>query len=103
MSWTTLTDKWVKTKKHHMCIGCCERLQPPARMRYVTGVYDGDLTSSYMCEICDAYMTPEMWKEYDYEMTEGGVKEAYDYADFKKEYLEKQSDADERSVATGAG
>lgn len=87
MSYTILTDKKVNIKKPHRCICCNTKVHPPAVMKYQTAVFDGDMVSSYTCEICEAFMTPERWALYEYEMEPGNIWEDYEYKPFREKFL----------------
>ncbi len=90
MSWTHLSSKIVKIRKPHNCIMCIDRHNPPSEMKYTVGVMDGEIQSSCSCGICEAYMTPEKWRDYDHEMPEGGLLEDDDYKEFREKFLSEQ-------------
>ena len=69
---------------------CLSIHEPPAKMKYTVGVMDGELNANYTCDIFEAFMTPAKWKDYDYEMSEGGVLEDEDYKAFKEQYLKSE-------------
>lgn len=87
MSWTHLSSKIVSIRKQHQCLLCLDVLRPPAKMEYVTGIYEGNFQSTYTCEICTAYMTPERWRECGNEVQEGHCLECDDYKEFRKQKL----------------
>lgn len=86
MSYTSLTNKVVEIRKPHKCIMCNTKYEPPTRMRYNAGVYDGVMQSTYLCEICDAFMTPEKWQDCDHEISERDAWEYEDYKSFREQF-----------------
>ncbi len=45
-------NKWVKTRKHHICFGCGGSIPPGESAHYQSGVYEGDFGDFYMHEEC---------------------------------------------------
>jgi hypothetical protein len=45
-------NKWVKTRKHHICFGCNGSIPPGEQAHYSSGVYEGDFGDQYMHEEC---------------------------------------------------
>lgn len=86
MSFTILKEKKVKIKKKHKCFCCLTTTHPPAVMHYQTAIFDGDFSDSYQCEICNEFMTPKKWRDYEYEMRPGDIWEDYEYAAFREQY-----------------
>ncbi len=50
---TTLTNKNVVIRKEHLCFSCHRRFPIGTKMRYWTGLVEGDFNSVYSCETCD--------------------------------------------------
>jgi hypothetical protein len=86
MSYSHISTRIVKIRKPHICVGCATKHNPPEQMECSVGKYDGEMQTTYFCEICKAYMTPEMWREYDSEITEGCLAEDEDYLKFRESY-----------------
>ena len=61
---TTLQEKFVVTKKEHQCLFCTRTFPPKTRMHYWCGIYDGDFSSNYTCETCEA-LTPYIDDHHD--------------------------------------
>ena len=56
MSWTTLTHKFRKIRKERQCFGCLRKFPVGATMKYVSGVFDGDICETYHCETCNKHL-----------------------------------------------
>lgn len=69
-----LKDKVVTTRKEHTCWGCAEKFEKGVRLRYITSVDSGDISSSYWCRICDVTWL-EHQDPYDDGIGFGQVKE----------------------------
>jgi hypothetical protein len=49
----TLTNKIVQIRKPHICFSCLRKFEIGSKMRYWSGICEGDFGSSYCCIICD--------------------------------------------------
>ncbi len=54
-----------RTKKPRKCFGCREKLPIESNCFYVTGVYEGNFRSHYLCKKCKSYLenNPEFARE----------------------------------------
>lgn len=86
MSWTTLQEKEVKIKKPHCCEFCNTKYEPPTKMTYRYAIDGGDKCSYYMCDVCEAFMTPERLRDCDYEFSSGDAWEYSDYKQFRESF-----------------
>jgi len=75
----------VKIKKPHTCWGCNVTCVPGFKMKYSVGVFDGDFSTSYWCEICDSFLTTGHFN--DDGVAYGEFKGEAEYEYFKKKYL----------------
>lgn len=66
---------------------CNIKYETPTKMTYTFGVNDGEMQSVYSCEVCESFMTPELWKDCDYEMAEGDIWNFEEYEEFRKNKL----------------
>lgn len=75
----------VKIKKPHTCWGCNVTCVPGFKMKYSVGVFDGDFSTSYWCEICDSFLATGHFN--DDGVAYGEFKGEAEYEYFKKKYL----------------
>lgn len=54
MSDFTAQLKWVLVRKPRRCFGCCIEYPIKTRMHYWAGVFEGDFSSTYLYEQCEA-------------------------------------------------
>jgi hypothetical protein len=66
-----LKSKIVITRKGHTCHGCLEKYPAKSKMRYVTSVDGGDISSVYYCETCEEVID----KTYDDDDLDLGIDE----------------------------
>ena len=74
----------VKIKKPHICWGCNVTCVPGFKMKYSAGVYEGQFSACYWCEICDNYLTTGGFED---GVAYGEFKSESEYEHFKKTYL----------------
>lgn len=74
MSWTCLTHKFVKVKKERQCFGCLRKFPIGSRMKYVSGVMDGDICATYHCETCNKHLD-YFRNTFEDEIEEGWMRE----------------------------
>ena len=67
-----LRNKTVTIRKEHYCYGCSRKMPVGTKMQYIVGVDNGDLRSSYWCDICQEYWGE--YQRYDDECEFGGLK-----------------------------
>jgi hypothetical protein len=74
---TVIRDGIVKTRKEHICYGCLKTINKGKTAQSVTYTYDGDIYTSYMCDICKDWCTNRNCRDcHDYETAhEGFIKE----------------------------
>lgn len=63
--------KVKKTRKDHKCIGCRGKLSKGSTAFYISGVYEGDFGSYYLCIPCREYLY-----RYPGEFSEGDLGDA---------------------------
>jgi len=68
----SLQDKIVKTRKPHYCTGCNKLFLAKRKLRYQSGVCEGDFYSGYMCEPCCSEMDRN---DYSDGFSEGDLRE----------------------------
>lgn len=72
---TTFKSKDVKIKKQQQCFSCFREFPIGTKMRYWSGLYEGDFNSNYTCSDCREIMSRS-----DEHCFEGGyVNEMRDY------------------------
>lgn len=49
-------SKEVLTRKEHLCWGCAEKFPPKSRMVKQDGKYDNEVSTTYWCRMCFAYI-----------------------------------------------
>lgn len=87
MSWVTLSNKVVKTRKDHVCIGCGNKYPVGTMMNKNVSVDDGNLSSTHMCLICEEFMS-DKWRYCDGEISQGDVWEYREYEEFRNKKLQ---------------
>jgi len=87
MSYTHLSKNVVNIRKPHKCVCCAQKTEPPAKMTYNTGIYEGVFQTTYTCPICELFMTAERWKEIDNEIGEGDIWEFEEYKQFREQHV----------------
>ena len=81
--------KVKKTRKAHHCFGCQFVFPAGVTLYDCCGVWEGDFWSSYICPICDAYLSTPNGSEYnDNGYMQGDLYEGWrDDIDFLKGWL----------------
>lgn len=81
----SLKYKIVKIRKPRTCWGCQAQHDIGHLMHYSVSVYDKELSTSYWCEVCDAFIN----KGGDYSDGIGKYEFKYEteYKEFKNSYL----------------
>ncbi|MBP1309104.1 hypothetical protein JOD82_002124 [Paenibacillus sp. 1182] len=51
-----IQNKKVKTRKEHRCEGCTQNFPVDTTMVYVSGMWQGDWQSYYLCSPCDEFI-----------------------------------------------
>ena len=90
MSWTTLTDKFRKIRKERRCFGCLRMFPVGSVMKYVSGIFDGDVCGTYHCPTCNKHLN-YFRNTFENEIDEGwmrdemnGSKETVEEFSFKR-------------------
>lgn len=52
MSYYSVREKEVKTRKPHQCIGCLETYPKGSLLLYRAYVFDGEFQTDYLCDNC---------------------------------------------------
>jgi len=66
-------EKYVVSKKNHRCFGCCQCIPSGTKVKYFTGVCDGDFYYGYLCPVCVIVL--EDFDNYDDKYYEGDLYE----------------------------
>ena len=53
MSWHTISDRTVTTRKQYLCVWCGEIVERGSTVRCVTGKFDGVMQTNYWHPECD--------------------------------------------------
>jgi len=88
-----LKTKIVATRKEHTCHGCLEKYPAKSKMRYVTSVDGGDISSVHYCETCEEVIDRTYSDDdLDLGIGEGEVKERdVDFwVEVNSKYVEKE-------------
>jgi len=79
-----LKYKEVKIRKNRICFGCNACCVVGYTMMYSVGVFEGEFSTSYWCEICDLYLKKGGFED---GVAYGEFKTEYNYIDFKNKYF----------------
>lgn len=82
----TLKDKNVKIKIPRKCWGCATTVRPGRTMKYNVSVIQGNFSTSYWCEVCDAYIR-ESNEDFSDGIAQYEFQGEFAYYQFKKSYL----------------
>lgn len=79
-----ISSKLINTRVPHKCWGCALGFPKGTRMMKVNWIDGSDLSSSYWCEICDAFWSKHM--HYGDEISQGDLAGEEIYKKFKIDY-----------------
>ena len=82
----TLKHKEVKIKKPRRCWGCGAGFEIGKFMTYVVCVDDGELLTSYWCEVCQAYIKTDL-SAFEDGVAKYEFSGELDFHIFRKKYL----------------
>lgn len=86
MSYTTLSNKIVVTKKPRRCFGCNTVYPVGSKMNKNFSVDGRDISSTYWCAICETFMS-DKWKDIEGEgVQQGDCWEYREYEEFRNNY-----------------
>lgn len=82
------SEKVVKTRKEHRCFTCLDKIPKNSDMLFISGKFDGQMYSMYLCECCTKFrqMNSEWFED---GIGQGEFKGEKDYEEFKKLYYGK--------------
>jgi hypothetical protein len=87
--------KKVKTRKTHMCWGCCDTISYGSEVKRVTCFHDGTVTSTDYCDWCEKVFAKTPSHFYDDGIGAGELEEWFnEYPEYYKGIEVKESTND---------
>lgn len=100
---SSLRIKKVNIRKEHKCFACGDKHFPGEIMESNTGVWEGEISTVYWCEICYGYVESigdrRFWEDYEDGIGQSELQEDRRYKEYRREFLtNKQRESEERGT-----